>query len=156
MKALIVVLLVLLVVSSSAFLNSRRKREHDESEGEENMHKIRKHNAVKEALESLRDPSIMREVEMLMNDPDFVRQMEQIKSDPKAIHAVKSAKDLYKDSERAAEVFNGLSKQAVRNTGDLSNAQLGMMELLRAGKDPKVLSDAMEMLKDPAAAKEVR
>ena len=88
--------------------------------------------------------------------------MERLQSDPMFKSAVENAKSMYGSPEKAAEVIGQLDKsrnQMNQMQNDvkekLSDAQLGMQELAKSAQDPKVMAEAMEMLKDPEIAKEV-
>ena len=48
------------------------------------------------------------------------------------------------------------SKKTESKEETISDAELGLRELQKTLKDPKALAEAMEMLKDPEIAKEVR
>jgi len=115
---------------------------------------------MKDAMEALQDPETMKEVQQLMNDPEFIKEMERIKSDPQFANAVQSAKEMYSDPEKAAQVLGQLKSQSAAANGakrqPKTDAQLGLQELAKTAANPKMLADAMEMLKDPETATEVR
>ena len=110
---------------------------------------------LKDSMAALKDPATMKEVEKLMSDPAFIKEMEKIKSDPNFAGAVQSAKDLYGNYVKAAQVFGQLNSRTPKEGGILSDAQLGMHELSKAMKNPAMLAEAMELLKDPETAAEV-
>lgn len=108
-------------------------------------------NTLKEAMSALNDPATRKEVESMMADPAFRREMEKMKSNPVYMNAIQGAKDML-DPQRAAHIQSQISTQ---QETDLSDAALGMQEMMKAAKNPKMLADAMEMMKDPETAAEV-
>lgn len=107
--------------------------------------------ALKEAMSALNDPATRKEVESMMADPAFRREMEKMKSNPVYMNAIQGAKDML-DPQRAASIQSQISSQ---QDSELSDAALGMQEMMKAAKNPKMLADAMEMMKDPETAAEV-
>ena len=108
--------------------------------------------AMREAMEALsNDPATRREVEQMMADPAFRKEMEKMKSNPVMMNAIQGAKDML-DPQRAANIQ---SQMAAHQEEELSDAALGMQEMIKAAKNPKMLADAMEMMKDPETAAEV-
>jgi hypothetical protein len=88
----------------------------------------------------LNDPKTKAEVDRMLADPTFRRQLEKMKNDP-------SYRDTI-DGTKAA-----LADSAVNSDGDtISDAQLGMSELAKAAKDPKLMAEAMNMMKDPGTS----
>lgn len=81
-----------------------------------------------------------------MSDPAFVREMERLKMDPSSAGAIKSAKDLYGNPDKAAEIFGKLAKHK-------SNEPVSKTTLLKTAKDPQALSHAMDLLSSNAEAK---
>lgn len=108
--------------------------------------------AFRDALESLNDPETLKEVRKLMDDPNFKKEMEILKNDPMFLSAAEKARTVFEDPQKAAELVSELSKM---NRDKASDAQLGLAELGKAAKDPKLLAEAMEMLKDPTISAEV-
>ena len=106
--------------------------------------------AMKEAMSALNDPATRKEVEAMMADPAFRKEMEKMKSNPVYMNAIQGAKDML-DPQRAANIQSQMSDH-----DEISDAALGMQEMIKASKNPKMLADAMEMLKDPETAAEVR
>jgi len=47
-------------------------------------------------------------------------------------------------------------EEQLKKQQQLSDVELGIAELAKAAKNPKMLADAMEALKDPEVAREVR
>lgn len=67
---------------------------------------------------------------------------------------LQGAKDMYSNPETAARVQAQLI-EAASELKQESDIDIGLRELAKAAKNPKMLADAMEMLKDPEIAKEV-
>ena len=81
----------------------------------------------------------MQEVEKMMKDPAFIKEMERIKQDPLFANAMQQAKDMYSDPAKAARMMSELSAQAAAATASKkSDVQLGMEEIARTAKNPKV------------------
>jgi hypothetical protein len=89
----------------------------------------------------------------MMKDPAFLKEMERIKSDPKFANAVQSAKNMY--TSRAPPPTPEVLGQVNKGKREQTDAQLGLAELAKTTADPKLLAEAMEMLKDPETAAEV-
>lgn len=98
------------------------------------------------AVRMLKDPSTIKDVEQLMKDPSFVKEMERLKADPKTVDAIQSAKDLFGNPSKAAEVFGKLSKLAEHENGNIGVGGGSDSSLLKTVKDPKVLAHAISML----------
>ena len=171
---LVVVSVLLVDVSGSYFGNKRKKEKQQPQAGEfpdENKAKdtidegvdtllatAQDPKLLKDAMAALKDPSTMKEVEKLMSDPAFIREMEKIKSDPQFASSVQSAKELYNDAAKAAKTFGELGARANKgglHNGRPSDAQLGMSELAKIAKNPQMMADALQMLKDPETVAEV-
>jgi hypothetical protein len=67
------------------------------------------------------------------------------------MNAIQGAKDML-DPQRAANIQ---SQMSAHKEDELSDAALGLQEMMKASKNPKMLADAMEMMKDPEIAAEV-
>jgi hypothetical protein len=106
---------------------------------------------LKEAMAMLNDPATRKEVESMMADPAFRKEMEKMKSNPVYMNAIQGAKDML-DPQRAANIQ---SQMSAHKEDELSDAALGLQEMMKASKNPKMLADAMEMMKDPEIAAEV-
>lgn len=119
--------------------------------------------AMKELMSSLNDPETMKEVEKLMKDPAFVSEIENLKNDPQFIRQFSAASDMYNDPLKQARVMGQIrAHQAIeekerqqQQQHQQSDVELGLSELAKAAKNPKMLADAMEALKDPEVAREV-
>lgn len=119
--------------------------------------------AMKELMSSLDDPETMKEVEKLMKDPTFISEIENLKNDPQFIRQFSAASDLYNDPLKQARVMGQIrAHQAIQEKErqqqqqhHQSDVELGLSELAKAAKNPKMLADAMEALKDPEVAREV-
>lgn len=165
MRFIAVLLFIVLFCGADSYISSKKRKEKererregltDRSEGRGVDERLAPPGGVKEAMEILFDSATIRDVQALMNDPDFVRQMEQLKSNPQNADAVKSAKDLFLDEAKAASLFSQIARRdGERASLGLTDAQLGMTELKRAAKDPTILSETLEMLKDPSVVAEV-
>jgi uncharacterized protein YjgD (DUF1641 family) len=160
-----ITLLLLLVISAPsvtfAFFGGRKDKEDDQKIGAKEsvalgvdmmMQAASDPRALKEAMSALNDPATRREVESMMADPAFRKEMEKMKSNPVYMNAIQGAKDML-DPQRAAHIQ---SQMAAHEEADLSDASLGMQEMIKAAKNPKMLADAMEMMKDPETAAEVK
>lgn len=99
-------------------------------------------------MRKLKDPSTMNDVRQLMNDPSFVKEMERMKSNPLFTAEIQSAKDLFGNPERAAEVFGKLSKVGVNDEIQQVDGDNVASSLLKTAKDPQVLSNAMRLLSE--------
>ena len=105
----------------------------------------------------------MKEVEKLMKDPEFVSEIENLKNDPQFIRQFSAASDMYNDPLKQARVMGQIrAHQAIeekerqqQQQHQQSDVELGLSELAKAAKNPKMLADAMEALKDPEVAREV-
>lgn len=120
--------------------------------------------AMKELMSSLDDPETMKEVEKLMKDPTFISEIENLKNDPQFIRQFSAASDLYNDPLKQARVMGQIrahqaiqekERQQQQQQHHQSDVELGLSELAKAAKNPKMLADAMEALKDPEVAREV-
>ena len=118
--------------------------------------------AMKELMSSLDDPETMKEVEKLMKDPAFISEIENLKNDPQFIRQFSAASDLYNDPLKQARVMGQIrahqaiqEKERQQQQHHQSDVELGLSELAKAAKNPKMLADAMEALKDPEVAREV-
>jgi uncharacterized protein YjgD (DUF1641 family) len=113
--------------------------------------------AMKETLALLSDPSTRAELEELMRDPAFQKEMEKLKSNPVYMNALQSAKEMFDNPEKLATLHSQMAAKVneVNEDGATSDVALGIQELSKAAKNPKMLADAMEMLKDPDVVKEV-
>jgi hypothetical protein len=108
-------------------------------------------NSMKEAMEMLNDPATRKEVEKLMSDPEFKKEMEKLQNNPVYRQAMEGAKEMFADAGKAARI----QREVAAATGTMSDAELGMSELMKASKNPKLIAEALESMKDPEIAAEV-
>ena len=107
--------------------------------------------SLKEAMSMLNDPATRKEVESMMADPAFKKEMEKMKNNPVYMNAVQGAKEVLEPQR----VASSRGKMAAQEVEELSDAELGMQQMMKAAKDPKMIADAMEMMKDPETAAQV-
>lgn len=157
---LVVILIICASNFTGALFGAKKDRDEDKKIGVKEsvalgvdmmMQAASDPNTLKEAMSALNDPATRKEVESMMADPAFRREMEKMKSNPVYMNAIQGAKDML-DPQRAAHIQSQISTQ---QETDLSDAALGMQEMMKAAKNPKMLADAMEMMKDPETAAEV-
>ena len=103
-------------------------------------------------METLNDPNVREEVKKMMADPDLREKIEKLKKDPKFMENVADAKKTmeskaYIEAEPAVPPDYSDQKK---------NVQVGLQGLGEMSKNPKLLAEAMESLKDPEIAKEVQ
>lgn len=153
-------LLLCCINSSSGFFGGKKEKDDDNSIGAKEsvalgvdmMMKAASDPAtLKDAMSMLDDPATRKEVEKMMADPAFKKEMEKMKSNPVYMNAIQGAKDML-DPQRAANIQ---SQMSAHESSGLTDAALGMQEMMKASKNPKMLADAMEMMKDPEIAAEV-
>jgi hypothetical protein len=87
--------------------------------------------------------------------------MEELKKDPSFVSAVSTAKELYEDPAKAQNILQQIKDDAIAaglpgGSEKLSDAEIGLRELGKAARNPKLLADALEMLKDPETVAEVQ
>lgn len=107
--------------------------------------------SLKEAMSMLNDPATRKEVESMMADPAFKKEMEKMKNNPVYMNAVQGAKEVLEPQRGAGSRGRAASPEVE----DLSDADLGMQQMMKAAKDPKMIAEAMEMMKDPETAAQV-
>ena len=110
-------------------------------------------NEMRAAMEAMKDPATKRELDKLMKDPAFAKELQKMKTDPMYKATIEGAKAAFADPEKASRIRN-LVNQA--GEGEMSDVQLGMSELAKTAKNPKMLAETLEMLKDPEIAAEVQ
>lgn len=107
--------------------------------------------SLKEAMSMLNDPATRKEVESMMADPAFKKEMEKMKNNPVYMNAVQGAKEMLVPQPGA----NSRGKTAPQEVEEISDADLGMQQLMKAAKDPKMIADAAKMMEDPEIAAQV-
>ena len=103
-------------------------------------------------MDSLNDPNVREEVKKMMADPDFRGKIEKLKKDPKFMENMADAKKVME-----SEAYVEAEPQVPPDYSDQKrNVEVGLKGLGEMSKDPKLLAEAMESLKDPEIAKEVQ
>ena len=110
-------------------------------------------NEMRAAMEAMKDPATKRELDKLMKDPAFAKELQKMKTDPMYKATIEGAKAAFADPEKASRIRSQVNQAG---EGELSDVQLGMSELAKTAKNPKMLAETLEMLKDPEIAAEVQ
>ena len=147
-KLYVVLLLLLSLLSTptTALFGGGEQKKKEEAATDslkEGLELLKDPKNVREAMMQLNDPATKREVDRMLADPTFRKQLERMKSDPAYRATIDGTKAALADPDNAAG-------REVNQDGDaVSDAQLGMSELAKAAKDPKLMAEAMNMMKDP-------
>lgn len=104
--------------------------------------------ALRAAYERLKDPKVLREVQAMMDDPRFLSTLSKLKEDPSFHQTLEAAAEMFGDPGKTAQILSEINEE-------LSDANIGLKELARTARNPKLLAEAMEDLKNPEIAKEV-
>ena len=150
---LLVLLLFISINHVNAFFGGKKDKENKKDDisaketlalGIESMMKnANDPQALKEIQDMLKDPEAMAEVQKLMKDPSFVKEIEKLKENPLYQNAMQQAAELYQDPQRAAEILEMKRQAEAQLEEQLSDAELGIRELQKAAKNPKMLAEAM-------------
>eukprot|EP01031_Cornospumella_fuschlensis_P033095 gene33095-40034_t len=109
--------------------------------------------ALQETYAQLQNPESLQQVQAMMRDPSFLSEVNRLKSNPLYKDALASVQEMYSDPAKAAKFLSAMS--AARRD-EMSTAQLGMSELSKVAKNPKLMAEALEDLKNPEIAAEVQ
>ena len=148
----IVLLLTLLTLCTSLFGRKKHKESEDASDlvqsGIDALREAaRDPSILQNAVDAMGDPNTMKEVKKMMNDPAFVKEMEKLRNDPYVRKALEATVGI----DRGDQINFLNSAKKLKQ----SDAHLGLEELMKAAKNPKLLAEAMEMLKYPSIVAEV-
>lgn len=99
--------------------------------------------ALQDTYAQLKNPESLQQVQAMMKDPGFLSEVNRLKSNPLYKDALTSVKEMYNDPAKAAKFLSAMS--AARRE-EMSTAQLGMSELSKVAKNPKLMAEALEVM----------
>jgi hypothetical protein len=92
----------------------------------------------------------MAEARKMMDDPEFKKKMKELTAQKEFKESVKKTKETFNDPNKAAEAEAKFEHmQRVGNDQIKKNAVTDMEQAMAALSNPEVLSDMVNMLKDP-------